>query len=271
MRDEVDASTTRVIIDDTEALEAARAWCRRTTPGHEAKLEAFAGPGLLFDLYDVEEAIEHLLSPRVPLASGGWITIEGTEALTAIDVNSGSFTESGGLEETSLRVNLEAAGEIGRQLRLRGIGGLIVIDFIHVSEPANAEILMAALKESLARDRTPTQILPMSEFGLVEITRKRTRDPLARMMTENCRPCRGRGRVRSCASVAMEILRRVEREALHAPGRPIVVRASPEVVEWLQAHDSGLRPALVRRRVPRVSFEPRPEFAREGFDVATQH
>jgi ribonuclease G len=271
MRDEVDAATTRVIIDDGEALEAARAYCRRTTPGNEGKLERFAGPGLLFDLYDVEEEIEQLLSPRVPLASGGWITIENTEALTAIDINSGSFTESTGLEETSLRVNLEAAEAIARQLRLRGIGGLIVIDFIHVSEPANTERLMATLRESLARDRTPTQILPMSEFGLVEITRKRTRDPLARMMTENCRPCRGRSRVRSCTSVAMEILRRVEREALHAPGRPIVVRAAPEVVEWMQAHDAGLRPALARRRAPRVSFEPRPEFTREGFDVIAQH
>jgi ribonuclease G len=106
-------------------------------PEAEGKIELFTGPGVLFDLYDIEEKIEQLLRPRVPLPSGGWITIEGTEALTAVDVNSGSFTASTGLEETSLKVNLEAADEIGRQLILRGVGGLIVIDFIHVSEPDN--------------------------------------------------------------------------------------------------------------------------------------
>jgi len=268
MRDEVDAATTRVMVDDIEAMAAARAYCRRAMPAAEEKLELFEGPGLLFDSCELEDEIERLLSPRVPLASGGWITIEGTEALTAIDVNSGSFTESTGLEETSLRVNLEAAEEIGRQLRLRGIGGLIVIDFIHVSYAANVERVLNRLAESLARDRTPTQISPMSDFGLVEITRKRTRDPLARMMTESCRACRGRGRTRSCESVAMEILRRVEREALQVPGRSIHIRAAPEVIHWLDSHGTELRAALARRRAPRVIFEPRNEYAREGFDVA---
>jgi ribonuclease G len=268
MRDEVDMATTRVVVDDAEAMAAARAYCRRAMPEAEEKLELFDGPGLLFDSCELEEEIERLLNPRVPLHSGGWITIEGTEALTAIDVNSGSFTESTGLEETSLRVNLEAAEEIGRQLRLRGIGGLIVIDFIHVSEAANVERLLDALAQSLARDRTPTQISPMSEFGLVEITRKRTRDPLARMMTESCRACRGRGRTRSCESVAMEILRAAEREARNVPGRPVHIRAAPDVIYWLDSHGVELHAALARRRVPRVVFEPRSEFTREGFDVS---
>jgi ribonuclease G len=269
MRDEVDADTTCVIIDDMTALAAARAYCRRAMPEAHNRLELFQGPGLVFDLHYVDEEIERLHASRVPLVSGGWITIECTEALTAIDVNSGSFTEGGGLEETSLRVNLEAAEEIGRQLRLRGIGGLIVIDFIHVSEKANAGTLMAALEESLARDRTPTQILPMSDFGLVEVTRKRVRDPVMRMMTEGCRPCRSRGRLRSSESVVFEIFRRIEREAQHAPGRTMSVRASPEVVNWYQAHETELRDAMARRRLPRLTFEARPEFAREGFDVAT--
>ncbi len=268
MRDEVDAETERVIIDDPTAFAAARAYCRRAMPDADNRLELFHGPGLIFDLYDIEGEIERLAATRVPLASGGWITIECTEALTAIDVNSGSYTEAGGLEETSLRVNLEAAEEIGRQLRLRGVGGLIVIDFIHVSETANAEKLIAALEESLARDRTPAQVLPMSEFGLVEVTRKRVRDPLMRMMTEGCRPCRGRGRIRSSESVVFEIFRRVEREAHHAPGRMMMVRASPEVVHWYQSHEAELREAMMRRRLPRLAFEARPEFAREGFDVA---
>jgi len=210
-----------------------------------------------------------LMSTRVPLPSGGWITIEGTEALTAIDVNSGSFTASTGLEETSLKVNREAADEIGRQLRLRGIGGLIVIDFIHVNEPANIDKILGVLEESLSKDRTPTQISPMSEFGLVEITRKRIRDPLVKLMTECCRPCDGHGRKRTRDAVALEVLRRIERQAVAAPGKLVVVRASPEIVRWMETHDDEVRGALARRGAARVSFEARDEYAREGFDVGT--
>src|SRR5204863_5748431 len=119
------------------------------------RIERFTGPGMLFDLYYLEDEIERLAEPRVLLPSGGWITIEGTEALTAIDVNSGSFTEATGLEEISLRVNLEAAHEIGRQLCLRGIGGLVVIDFIHLNEPENIQKILEAVAPSLTKDRTP--------------------------------------------------------------------------------------------------------------------
>ncbi|MGD0189762.1 MAG: Rne/Rng family ribonuclease [Rhizomicrobium sp.] len=269
MRDECDAQTSRVLIDDAQAFDAARAYCRRAMHDGESKIELFEGPGVLFDLYDLEDDIEQLLSPRVPLPSGGWITIEGTEALTAIDVNSGSFTASTGLEETSLKVNLEAADEIGRQLRLRGIGGLIVIDFIHLSEADNIQKILDVLASSLAKDRTPTQISPMSEFGLVEITRKRIRDPLIKLMTECCRPCHASGRTRTRDSVAMDILRRIERQAVAAPGKAVHVRAAPDIVEWLTMHEDEVRPALARRGAARVSFEKRDEFAREGFDVGT--
>jgi ribonuclease G len=269
MRDEVDAQTSRVLIDDREAFDAARAYVRRAMPDAEDKIEFFSGPGVLFDMYELEDEIERLTSPRVPLPSGGWITIEGTEALTAVDVNSGSFTASTGLEETSLKVNLEAADEIGRQLCLRGIGGLIVIDFIHLAEPDNIQSVLDMLAHSLARDRTPTQISGMSEFGLVEITRKRIRDPLVKLMTECCRPCEGMGRKRTRDAVAMDVLRRIERQAAAAPGKQIVVRASPEIVEWLDNHGEEVRASLARRGAARVSFEARNEFAREGFDVGT--
>lgn len=269
MRDEVDAQTTGVLIDDAHAFEAARAYCRRAMPEAEERIRLFDGPGALFDLYDLEDEIALLLSTRVPLPSGGWITIEGTEALNAIDVNSGSYTAATGLEETSLKVNLEAAEEIGRQLRLRGIGGLIVIDFIHLSEAENIQQILDVLAASLARDRTPTQISPMSEFGLVEITRKRVRDPLIKLMTECCRPCHATGRTRTRESVALDVLRRIERQASAAPGKAIHVRAAPEIVEWLAMHDAEVRGNLARRGAARVSFEGRDEYAREGFDVGT--
>jgi ribonuclease G len=269
MRDEVDSETTRVVIDDAQLADVARAYCRRAMPEAEDKVEVFSGPGMLFEAYDLEDEIERLVRPRVPLPSGGWVTIEGTEALTAIDVNSGSYTASTGLEETSLAVNREAAEEIGRQLRLRGIGGLIVIDFIHLNEPNNIQIILDTLAHSLMRDRTPTQISPMSEFGLVEITRKRLRDPLVKQMTECCRPCDGQGRTRTRDSVAMEVMRRIESAAAAAPGKPIKVRAAPEIVHWLCAHGDDVRAALARRGAARVSFEAREEFTREGFDVET--
>ncbi|MGA9795335.1 MAG: Rne/Rng family ribonuclease [Rhizomicrobium sp.] len=269
MRDEVDAQTARVLIDDREAFDAARAYVQRAMPEAADKIELFKGPGVLFDMYDLEDEIERLTSPRVPLPSGGWITIEGTEALTAVDVNSGSFTASTGLEETSLKVNLEAADEIGRQLCLRGVGGLIVIDFIHLDEPDNIGKVLDMLAHSLARDRTPTQISGMSEFGLVEITRKRIRDPLVKLMTECCRPCDGLGRKRTRDAVAMDILRRIEREANATPGKQIVVRASPEIVDWLERNGEEVLPALARRGAARVCFQAREEYAREGFDVGT--
>ena len=269
MRDTVRNETTKVVLDDQAAYEAARAYCRSAMPEAESKVELFKGPGSLFDAYNLEDEILRLIDPKVPLPSGGWITIEGTEALTAVDVNSGSFTASTGLEETSYRVNLEAAEEIGRQVRLRGVGGLIVVDFIHLSEPANIERVLDTLAESLSKDHTPTQISPMSEFGLVEITRKRVRDPLVKLVSECCRTCSGHGRKRTRDSVALEVLRSVERTALLAPGKPIQVRASVEVVRWLEEHDEEVRSALARRGASRVSFAANDAFAREGFDVTT--
>lgn len=269
LRDMVRADTVRILIDDAAAVEAAKAYCRRAMPEAESRIDLFDGPGALFDLYDLEDEIDKLLSPRVPLPSGGWITIETTEALTAVDVNSGSFTASTGLEETSVKVNIEAADEIGRQVRLRGIGGLIVVDFIHLAEEDNIAEVIDVLSQSLSRDHTPTQISPMSEFGLVEITRKRVRDPLFKLMSECCRSCSGHGRKRTRDSVALEVMRRVERTAAAAPGKSILVRASPEVVRWLQDHREEVQASLARRGAPRVRFEANDGYAREGFDVAT--
>ena len=213
----------------------------------------------------MEEQIARLSQPRVALPSGGWITIETTEALTAVDVNSGSFVQSGGLEETSLTVNLEAAAEIGRQIRLRGIGGLIVVDFIHLGDGGHAARVLETLEQSLRFDRAPVQISPMTEFGIVAITRKRLREPLARRTSIACAGCSGTGRARSADGMALEILRRVEREAAANPGAELVVTAAPDVVAWLTRHGEDVGRALQRRGASRVRFE-----AGEGggYDVA---
>jgi ribonuclease G len=264
MRDVVRGDIARVLIDDAGAVEAARAYCRKAMPGAEARIELATRD--LFDLYGLEEEIARLSQPRVALPSGGWITIETTEALTAVDVNSGSFVQSGGLEETSLTVNLEAAAEIGRQIRLRGIGGLIVVDFIHLAESEHAARVLAALESSLSFDRTPVQISPMTEFGIVAITRKRLREPLAKRTSMSCSTCGGTGRGASPDGVALEILRRVEREAAANPGAELVVTAAPDVVAWLTRHEDEVGQALLRRGAGRVRFEAG-KSGSGGFDV----
>jgi ribonuclease G len=265
LRDSVHGNTGRILIDDARTAERARAYCSAAIPGMAERIEVFCGPGGLFD--DLEADIEGLLSPRVPLACGGWLTVEGTEALTAIDVNSGSFARSNAIEDTGLAVNLEAAAEIGRQIRLRGIGGLIVIDFIHMHEPEHAGRVLDVLAGSLARDGVPVNIGPVTPFGLVEVTRKRVREPLLARWSEDCAACRGSGMLRKPEAVAMEVLRRVEASARAAPGKAVEAHAAPEVIAWLEAE--GAREALARRGVARLALVAEPSFPRERIEIST--
>jgi len=267
LRDLVRGDTARILIDDAEAAQAARLFCRRAIPEAEARIMLFEGPGALFD--DLENDIDGLMRPRVPLQCGGWITVEGTDALTAVDVNSGGFTHASGLEDASLTVNLEAARELGRQIRLRGIGGLIVVDFMHMKEEAHVDRVLDALTESLSRDGAPVSVSRPSPLGLVEITRKRVREPLVSRLSESCAACAGQGKVRRPDAVAMDVLRRIETAARAAPGRRIHVRAAPEVIRWLDGQGEGLRAALARRGAANLAFEQDPTCSREGFDVVT--
>jgi Ribonuclease G/E len=197
----------------------------------------------LFLRHDLEDQIAALYLPRVALHCGGWVTIEKTEGLTAIDVNSGGFAASGGRAETARVVNLEAAAEAGRQIRLRGIGGLIVLDFIQTEQ---GEAVTAALRDTLARDPAHSEILPMNSLGIVCIARQRLAAPL---------PSR---------DVAAEILRAVERSARAAPGREVTVRAAPEITARLDRPE--IRAGLDRRGAGRVRYISE---ARRDFDVGT--
>jgi ribonuclease G len=257
LRDEVDGSVARVLIDERDGVASALIYAQLAMPEMSDKIQFYDGRVPLFEAFGIEDEVATLSQPRVPLPSGGWITVEATEALTAIDVNSGSYIASGGLEA------------IGRQLRLRGIGGLIVIDFIHLAEPANIQRLLDALNLACAKGRVPSQILGMSEFGLVEMTRKRVRDPLAKRLTEDCRRCDGHGRRKTVETVAVEMMRRMERSAAAAPGKEIVLRATPVMVRWLEAHLDEIRNALSRRGVMRYRIEAHSDSRRESFSVET--
>lgn len=269
LRDEVDASVDRILIDDRDAAEEARAYAARAMPVLAGRIELYESREPLFEAYGIEDEIEQLVEPRVALPSGGWITVEATEALTAIDVNSGSYVQGGGLEETSLMVNLEAAEMIGRQLRLRGIGGLIVIDFIHLETKENIARVLQALEAAASKGRVPVQILGMSEFGLVEMTRKRIRDPLVARLTESCRRCDGHGRRKTVETVAVEMIRQVERAHAAAPDKAIILRAAPVMMRWLDAHDEDFRAALAKRGIMRVDVERGSDTRREYFSVET--
>jgi ribonuclease G len=251
-----DCKANSILIDDARVVASAR----KVHPHLTIEL----AKDDLFARHDLEEQIALLSQSRVALVCGGWITIEAVEALTVIDVDSGSFASAGDRAETSRIVNLEAAREAGRQIRLRGIGGLIVIDFIQME--SGAERVVVALKDSLARGGTPSEISPMTSFGIVAITRQRADVPLD--SSEPCGVCGGSGARRSAQSIALEILRAAERSARTAPGRQIIVRAAPEVADWLAAHQEEVRAGLDRRGVGRMQILAEAR-RREDFDVAS--
>jgi ribonuclease G len=270
LRDLARGDTDRILIDEAFALEAARAYCRHAMPEMEPRLRLFEGPGALFDLYGIEEDIAGLSQTRVTLPSGGWITVEATEALTAVDVNSGSFTAASGLADMGLTVNLEAAHELGRQLRLRGIGGVIVADFIHMDDEGHIARVLHALEDSMARDGTPTAVAPISPFGLVEITRKRVREPRHMLYSESCPCCGGAGRLRRAGAVALDVVRAVEAAARATPGAAIRVEAAADVVRWLEAQGEDLLAALARKGAGRVRLDRSETLPTERYDVGTE-
>lgn len=266
LRDHVDRDTTRVMIDDAAGFNAAVRVARETLPQLADRIVHYQGCDPLFEAFGIEDEIDTLLSPRAPLASGGWITIETTEALTAIDVNSGRLS-AGCLEDTGFQTNLSAAEEIGRQLRLRGIGGLIVVDFIHMENPDNIRAVEQALEAALTRDRTPVAMGPMSPFGLVEITRKRVREPIGRFLTSGCSACAGRARLKSPGTVANEVFRRLIAESCHGRGGPWRVQVSNDVASWINARRQSALALLIARIGADVTVEAMPHFARETFEV----
>lgn len=266
LRDIVHDTTTSILIDDPKAAAEARAYCREAIPEVEERILVYSDSLPLFA--ELEADIDGLVRPRVPLSCGGWLTVEGTEALTAIDVNSGSFTHANAVEDTGLAVNLEAAAEIGRQLRLRGIGGLIVIDFIHMREPEHYERVLAALAQSLSRDGVPVNIGKVTEFGLVEVTRKRVREPLVSLWSQDCTTCSGLGILHRPDAIAMDLIRRVEETARVAPGKPILVTAAPAVVRWLEEQEA--LQALSDRGIGRVAVSADAGFPHERFEVGTR-
>ena len=213
LRDVVNDETATVQIDSRENFVALQAFAAQYVPNVSSRLIHYDGERPLFELNQIDEEIEKALARRVDLKSGGYLIIDQTEAMTTIDVNTGGFVGTRNFDDTIFKTNLEAAQTIARQLRLRNLGGIIVLDFIDMANPAHRELVLAELKKALARDRTRMTVSQFTQLGLVEMTRKRTRESLAHVLCEPCPVCHGRGVLKTARTVCYEILREILREA----------------------------------------------------------
>jgi ribonuclease G len=233
LRDLADEQTQSIRIDSRLQYETLLRFGREFTPTSVAKLQHYAGERPIFDLYNIDEEISRALERRVELKSGGYLIIDQTEALTTIDVNTGGFVGARNFDDTIFKTNLEAAQAIARQLRLRNLGGIIIIDFIDMAREDHQGSVLNELRRQLARDRTKVTVSGFTQLGLVEMTRKRTRESLAHMLCEPCPTCQGKGHVKTARSVCYDILREILREARQFNPKEFRVIASASVVEML--------------------------------------
>lgn len=236
-----------IVVDDYDVYTRAREFLRGVMPRYEHTVKFYPGPTPLFHKFHVEQQIEGLQARRVPLKSGGSLVIEQTEALVAIDVNSGKFKGEKNLEETAYRTNLEAAEEIARQVRLRDLGGLIVCDFIDMRIQKHRTSVERRLRGQLRRDRARVRVARMSRFSLIEMTRQRVRESLKRTTYKQCETCHGTGYVKSIESVALQVVREIKVRVVERPDQPVTAVCAPEVALHLTDKKKGLLEGLQER------------------------
>ncbi|MFT3721364.1 MAG: ribonuclease G [Pseudorhodoferax sp.] len=238
LRDLVTEETLSIRIDSREQFDKLLAFGREFMPAAAQKLQHYKGERPIFDLFSIDDEVRKALGRRVDLKSGGYLIVDQTEALTTVDVNTGGFVGARNFDDTIFKTNLEAAGAIARQLRLRNLGGIIIVDFIDMVRDEHRGAVLAELRKQLGRDRVKTTAGGFSPLGLVEMTRKRTRESLAHMLCEPCAVCRGTGAVKTARSVTYDILREILREARQFNPREFRVVASPRVVELFLDEES---------------------------------
>ncbi len=235
-------------VDDAATFERMREFLAAAAPDLAPRLELYEDPEPLFDRFGVEKEIESALKNRVHLSSGGSVVIHQTEALVAIDVNTGKFVGSDALEETVFATNLEAVAEISRQIRLRDLGGILVVDFIDMEDPEHRREVVEQFEKELARDRARTRLLQISEFGLVEITRQRSRGNLEKTLTRPCPCCGGSGRVKTDLSVALDLRRQLLASgAIYSPGDTVRLRVRSSLARLLAEEEPDLLPEVESR------------------------
>ena len=267
LRDLVGESTQSIRVDSGEQFEALRAFGREFMPAAAEKLQHYKGERPIFDLFSIDEEIAKALGRRVDLKSGGYLIVDQTEALTTVDVNTGGFVGARNFDDTIFKTNLEAAQAIARQLRLRNLGGIVIVDFIDMAREDHREAVLAEFRKQLARDRVKTMVGGFSQLGLLEMTRKRTRESLAHMLCEPCPTCEGKGIVKTARSVAYDILREILREARQFNPREFRVVAAPKVIELLLDEESQHLAGLSEFIGKPVSLQSETAMGQEQYDI----
>ncbi len=267
VRDLLIHEAEKLIIDSRSGYESVLSFLDSFMPSLKSSVELYEGTEPIFDVYNLEGDISRALKKKVWLKSGGYIVIEHTEALVAIDVNTGRYVGKYNLEETILKTNLEALREIAYQIRLRDIGGIIVIDFIDMETQSNQEKVFNALQEVLKKDRSKTNILPMSEMGLIQMTRKRIKKPLTRVLCEACFYCDGEGYLTSKKTICYNIYREILRDSRDMMGVKVTLRVNPEIAEILHGEENNIIVSLERVIGKQIVIYPSANLHMEEFDV----
>jgi ribonuclease G len=267
LRDFVHEDTARVLVDSRETYQKMFGFGQDFTPNIAERIEHYQGERPLFDLYGVEDEIEKALARRVDLKSGGYLVIDQTEALTTVDVNTGGFVGVRSFDDTIFKTNLEAAQVIARQLRLRNIGGMIIVDFIDMDTEEHRNAVLNEFRKSLARDRTHMSVNGFTQLGLVEMTRKRTREALAQVLCEPCPVCDGRARLKTAQTVCYAILRELIRESRQFNARELRILASQPVIDLFLDEESQSLAALSDFISKPVSLQVETAYNQEQYDI----
>jgi len=267
LRDVAGERTTAVQVDSPQECERLAAFASTYVPGLTEKIRLYGGERPLFELHGVDDEIERALARRVELKSGGYLIVDQTEALTTIDVNTGGFIGVRNFDDTIFRTNLEAAHAIARQLRVRNLGGIIVVDFIDMGSAEHRDAVLQELRKALSRDRTRTSVNGFTTLGLVELTRKRTRESLAHLMCEPCPVCAGRGALKTARTVCYEILREIQREARQFNPREFRILASQDVVDLFLEEEAQPLAALGDAIGKRISLQVESQYTQEQYDI----
>jgi len=267
LRDFVNDQCDRVLVDSRETFQRMQAFANDYTLSFADRIQHYSGDRPLFDLYGVEDEIERALARRVPLKSGGYLIIDQTEALTTIDVNTGGFVGGRTFDDTIFKTNLEAAQVIARQLRLRNLGGIIILDFIDMDNEVHRDAVLSEFKKALALDRTRMTVNGFTQLGLVEMTRKRTRESLAHILCEPCPTCQGRGEVKTAQTICYEILRELLREARQFDAREFRILASQMVIDMFLDEESQSLAMLEEFIAKPISLQVETIYTQEQYDI----
>ena len=267
LRDFIGDNVEKVRIDSRETCQRMLEFADKFVPEMGPRLEHYPGERPIFELYGIEDELQKALGKKVPLKSGGYLIVDQTEAMATIDVNTGAYVGHRNLEETIFKTNLEAAAAIARQLRLRNLGGIIILDFIDMVSEEHRQAVLKALEKHLEKDRAKSHISQVSPLGLVEMTRKRTRESLEQILCEPCPLCDGRGSIKTAETVCYEIFRELLRETRQYSPRQFVVLAAPDVVDAMQDQESTSVAQLEAFIGIPIKFQAEALYTREQYDV----